>query len=615
MEKIGKILPYPRWRKGQEKIARKVYEAVRARKILLLGYPTGAGKTIAALIGAYLSKPKSKKIFFLARTKNQVQAPIREVFMLQKKGVFVSTIVLQNKRDMCPLPISGRLSYEEFLKYCDSLNALGLCQYFKNLEKVDRKKLDIDYNPEPRAFIEEISRKGLCPYEIAKMLVSKSDLIIGSYTYIFSRDIRYRIQTATGLKLEDLILIIDEAHNLPDIIADMQSTKIYKHYIKIAQKEVRKFLKGEMADSLISSLTNLYSYITTLEKKSGGEDYILDPSELLAVFPSFNQLKNATFIVSRNMLESGILTPSYLSKIYEFLKALYHMTYGFVVYATTTSEGFTIKCQCVDPTITSRDVFSKVYAAILMSGTLQPTDYLVSMLGLERRRIIEHRIRADFSKQVKLLVYTRLSSRYVERSDENYKRIAKIITILFKKLSSDVALAVFPSYEYMKKVNVFLPDEIRKNSFPEREDTRLRDVEEFIKKRGKSLVLAVAWGKLIEGIELRRERSLIKMVILAGLPVPEPSIVNVKKEELLTARFLDAEKGWKYTYIVPAVIRLLQAIGRAVRTEEDRAFVLILDRRIIESDLKSIVEIHGYKMETTDKFNEIVEKLEAFDFK
>jgi len=615
MEKIGKILPYPRWRKGQEKIARKVYEAVKARKILLLGYPTGAGKTIAALIGAYLSKPKSKKIFFLARTKNQVQAPIREVFMLQKKGVFVSTIVLQNKRDMCPLPISGRLSYEEFLKYCDSLNALGLCQYFKNLEKLDRKKLDIDYNPEPRAFIEEISRKGLCPYEIAKMLVSKSDLIIGSYTYIFSRDIRYRIQTATGLKLEDLILIIDEAHNLPDIIADMQSTKIYKHYVKIAQKEVRKFLKGEMADSLISSLTNLYSYITTLEKKSGGEDYILDPSELLAVFPSFNQLKNATFIVSRNMLESGILTPSYLSKIYEFLKALYHMTYGFVVYATTTPEGFTIKCQCVDPTITSRDVFSKVYAAILMSGTLQPTDYLVSMLGLERRRIIEHRIRTDFSKQVELLVYTRLSSRYVERSDENYKRIAKIITILFKKLSSDVALAVFPSYEYMKKVNVFLPDEIRKNSFPEREDTRLRDVEEFIKKRGKSLVLAVAWGKLIEGIELRRERSLIKMVILAGLPVPEPSIVNVKKEELLTARFLDAEKGWKYTYIVPAVIRLLQAIGRAVRTEKDRAFVLILDRRIIESDLKSIVEIHGYKMETTDKFNEIVEKLEAFDFK
>ena len=615
MEKIGKILPYPRWRKGQEKIARKVYEAVKARKILLLGYPTGAGKTIAALIGAYLSKPKSKKIFFLARTKNQVQAPIREVFMLQKKGVFVSTIVLQNKRDMCPLPISGRLSYEEFLKYCDSLNALGLCQYFKNLEKLDRKKLDIDYNPEPRAFIEEISRKGLCPYEIAKMLVSKSDLIIGSYTYIFSRDIRYRIQTATGLKLEDLILIIDEAHNLPDIIADMQSTKIYKHYVKIAQKEVRKFLKGEMADSLISSLTNLYSYITTLEKKSGGEDYILDPSELLAVFPSFNQLKNATFIVSRNMLESGILTPSYLSKIYEFLKALYHMTYGFVVYATTTPEGFTIKCQCVDPTITSRDIFSKVYAAILMSGTLQPTDYLVSMLGLERRRIIEHRIRTDFSKQVELLVYTRLSSRYVERSDENYKRIAKIITILFKKLSSDVALAVFPSYEYMKKVNVFLPDEIRKNSFPEREDTRLRDVEEFIKKRGKSLVLAVAWGKLIEGIELRRERSLIKMVILAGLPVPEPSIVNVKKEELLTARFLDAEKGWKYTYIVPAVIRLLQAIGRAVRTEKDRAFVLILDRRIIESDLKSIVEIHGYKMETTDKFNEIVEKLEAFDFK
>ncbi len=604
-------MPYNRWRKGQREIAEAVYDAVKEGRILLLGYPTGAGKTIAALIGTYMAKSNKHKIFFLARTKNQVQAPLREVTMLKKKGVHVPTVVLQNKRDMCPLAIAERLSYEEFLKYCDSLVKLGMCEYFLNLKRREGA-LEIEYDPEPSKFVKRFSKMGLCPYEVAKILASKAELVIGSYIYIFSSEIRYRLQSSTGLKLEDLVLIIDEAHNLPEIVADMQSIKLYKHQVKLAQREVRKYLSGELAENMLTSLSNLYSYISLLEKRSGGEDYPIDTSELLSIMPGISQLKKAVSIIEKNMLESGVLTPSNVSRILEFTKALQSTAYGFIVYSTATPEGFVMKYQCIDPSIASREVFSRVRAAILMSGTLQPKDYLVSMLGLEEKRVVEHRISADFSEKVRLVVHTGMSSRYVERSEENYRRIAKVIAILFEKFENGVMLAVFPSYEFMKKANAFLPSKTRRHAFMEREYTRLSEVQEFVSERAKSLVLAAAWGKLIEGIELRDRLSLIKSVIIAGLPVPEPSLVNVKREELLAARFLNEEKAWKFTYIVPAVIRVLQAMGRAIRTEEDRAFVVVLDRRMLAEEARTLLEVHGYTVKTVSDLRQILEEMASF---
>ena len=612
---MDRLLPYARWRKGQREIAETIYNVVKDGKILLLGYPTGAGKTIAALIGTYTAKSKNHKIFFLARTKNQVQAPLREISKIEKrKKICIPTVVLQNKKEMCPLAIAKRLSYDEFLRYCDSLVKLDLCEYYLNLK--ERKNiLENGYNPEPSKFVRKFAKLGVCPYEIAKMLTSKVEIVIGSYVYIFSSEIRYRLQSSTGLKLEDLILIIDEAHNLPEIIADMQSIKLYKYQVKLAQREARKFLFGEFAEEILASLSNLYSYILTIERKSGGGDYLIDTSEFLSVMPGLSQLKKAVSIIEKNMVESGILAPSNISRILNLLRAIQSSTYGFVLYSTTTPEGFMIKYQCVDPSITAREVFSRVHAAVLMSGTLQPKDYLISMLALERGRVIEHRVHADFSKQVKLVVHSGISSRYVERSEENFRRIAKIIAILFEKFNNGVMLAVFPSYDFMKKVNVFLPTKTRLYTFIEREDTRLSEVVEFIKERAKSLVLAAAWGKLIEGIELRNGLSLIKSVVIAGLPVPEPSLVNIKREELLTARFLDEEKAWRFTYIIPAVIRVLQAIGRAVRTERDRAFVVILDHRLLEKDAKSLVEIHGYKVRSVDNLRQILEEMSSFSLR
>ena len=57
----------------------------------------------------------------------------------------------------------------------------------------------------------------VCPHKAALLAGRDTDIIICDYNYIFS-DIRERIFGILKTKLENTIIIIDEAHNLPDRI-------------------------------------------------------------------------------------------------------------------------------------------------------------------------------------------------------------------------------------------------------------------------------------------------------------------------------------------------------------------------------------------------------------
>ena len=46
-------------------------------------------------------------------------------------------------------------------------------------------------------------------------------------------------------------------------------------------------------------------------------------------------------------------------------------------------------------------------------------------------------------------------------------------------------------------------------------------------------------------------------------------------------------KGWKYGALQPAVNSVLQGMGRAIRKVEDRAFILLLDKRLLSGQYRT----------------------------
>ncbi|MFW6144418.1 MAG: helicase C-terminal domain-containing protein, partial [Candidatus Natronoplasma sp.] len=138
----------------------------------------------------------------------------------------------------------------------------------------------------------------------------------------------------------------------------------------------------------------------------------------------------------------------------------------------------------------------------------------------------------------------------------------------------------FPSYSLMDHVidrlsMVHLEKEMK---IEEREHSKRekKKLVESLKRGENKLLLGVQGGSLSEGIDYRN--NILSSVIIAGIPFPPPSLKLEALEEYYTEKFGE-EKGYKYARIYPAMNRVLQAAGRPIRSKEDRALIVLMDKR------------------------------------
>src|SRR5437762_14038380 len=94
---------------------------------------------------------------------------------------------------------------------------------------------------------------------------AQSRLVVCDYNYVFS-DIRARFLPRLGRSLEDLILIVDEAHNLPDrirahLVGDLSVLDVLR-----AAKEARS-IDGEVAQELVAVAKSLERFVTSLRSE------------------------------------------------------------------------------------------------------------------------------------------------------------------------------------------------------------------------------------------------------------------------------------------------------------------------------------------------------------
>ena len=101
-----------------------------------------------------------------------------------------------------------------------------------------------------------------------------------------------------------------------------------------------------------------------------------------------------------------------------------------------------------------------------------------------------------------------------------------------------------------------------------------RSIEGLKKEPGGGVLLGVTGGRIAEGVDFPDDE--LEAVVVVGIPYPRPSA----KREALRA-YLDSTvgHGWEYAVEAPAQRAILQALGRMIRSENDRGIGIILDRR------------------------------------
>jgi DNA excision repair protein ERCC-2 len=84
---------------------------------------------------------------------------------------------------------------------------------------------------------------------------------------------------------------------------------------------------------------------------------------------------------------------------------------------------------------------------------------------------------------------------------------------------------------------------------------------------------------LSEGVDY--EGNVLAAVIVVGLPLSPPNVEVEALKEYYCRKFGFA-KGVDYAYVFPAVNKVLQAAGRPIRSERDRAAIVLLEGRLLE---------------------------------
>jgi len=263
--------------------------------------------------------------------------------------------------------------------------------------------------------------------------------------------------------------------------------------------------------------------------------------------------------------------------VFQFLEIFKLVGNNYKIFVKRDDENFFITLYCMDASSYLLERTSKLGSSIFFSGTLMPIKYYQkSILGSDTYDYLN--IDSPFSnKNLKVLVNNTVSTRYKNR-ENTLTLICDYIRIFCSKKIGNYIVFV-PSFSYLEKLkNVLKIDDsidviYQKNRMTNQE----KDIflEHFVNNPTKTtLAVCVLGGSFSEGIDLPEDR-LIGLVVI-GVGLPSISYENDLIKEYYSSIGLD---GFTYAYTNPGINKVMQAVGRLIRTENDRGIALLIDDR------------------------------------
>ncbi len=574
---------------------------------------TGTGKTVSALYPALEHAVSSgKKVLYLTRTNSQQDQVMRELRAIKDADrSAIYGVALQGRAHMCPLAMSDEElrhgTADELAKVCSVRKKKvrdgdeKACPYYARTLEFSMEKLRkwvLERSPDAGTFIRYCLENGICPYEANRALIPGALMVSAPYIYFFEPGIRRALLTWMGVSIDELIVIVDEAHNLPEYARELVSADMSLRSLANAAGEVERFGNPEVLNGIAVSdvIDVMKSAILTMEEEyipDGEEDSFVPEKaleehimgelginsrkmELMAM-----NLMNFGDIIREKKKEEGKLPRSYIYVLGDFLAfwmSLEASEYIKLVKTDKDGRNARLEAYCMDASVAT-DVLNMTHASIHMSGTLEPLEEYRDTIGLSFDTGMKT-AKTPFPPDNRLVLYSPAATTRYEDVRKNPANIS-----VLEEMAKDIAgipdrnVAVFfPSFALMDR---FMADGwhmgLGKKVFIEEKGMPGKDlmkrVEHFRRQKG-AVLMGVMGGRISEGIDFPAES--LEIVVMIGIPYPKPT---AKQRAMLRYYDMKFGKGWEYAVKAPTLRKLLQAIGRLIRKETDRGVAVLLDSR------------------------------------
>lgn len=644
-------------RPGQIDMIREARESLRNNGHHLAAAPTGIGKTaasIAAALEVAMNSSVKPHILFLTGRQSQHKIVIDTVRKINSR-------LENNFRDIKVVDIIGR---ESMCEVVDIQTGRCLCEQGSSESARPRLKEDVrNYILQsPRHVFETVEKAktfGVCAWQTCRSAVKDCDILVCDYNHVFAEQVRENSLPSMGISLQNSIIIVDEAHNLPDRIRMSMERVITPIIVRNAAMELEEFMGSveniAMRNSTSSNPTQLLddinwafeviklfrfkmaNYFRNLhEKINEDEESLINIDDFAKLIHSAcddfegisGQMKldsnedSTTKTPTQNRLERLVQTLSQVSVeveededssepdahriayIIESIIRFGNTSALCMVFSPKGKEG-KITTHLLDPGVLSGPLFARTAGSILMSGTLYPPAMYADILALPKNLTTKTSYVSPFAGERRPVLIARdVTTKYTERSENMWDKMRFHIQALID--GSEGHVAVFsPSYRLMEEIlgEVFFKGVTK---VVESRDWSKDDIDRVVsklkneRKIGNRVLLCGVFGaRLSEGIDY--DDGVLGSVVCIGIPNPPPSVLSNSLKEYISDKF-GRQNAWRYTVTQPAINSILQAMGRPIRSIEDRALILLLDNR---NDNRTYRECYptAMKMNTSNDAN------------
>ncbi|MEG0768171.1 MAG: ATP-dependent DNA helicase, partial [Clostridia bacterium] len=361
--------------------------------------------------------------------------------------------------------------------------------------------------------------------------------------------------------------LVDEAHHLPDRARDMLSATLDSHILRIFRRDIgkqygRKHGFYPALGRLIRSIESMpgrpdnhAAFCSDVAPDTLGSCLEACMDAAMALLSTSSPMASAIAVIARDLFSAQATLARF-------------------------GAGYTLLCQplgpqelcmtlfCLDPAPHLRAYTKRLHGSVFFSATLTPLCAYRTLLGGDTEDALLS-IPSPFPRENLLVLRRSISTRYQDR-ESTAEIVARTIGVCAQQHPGNY-LACFPSYQYvtlvqdcMQRLFPDLPLRVQQSGM---QDAQRADfLAAFAPRTDDTLLgMIVLGGVFGEGIDLPGDRLCGVMVV--GVALPQISFAC----ETLRAYYESAlGDGFAYAYMYPGMNKVLQAVGRVIRTETDR---------------------------------------------
>ena len=622
--RVPMYFPYKTPRPGQLVLIDAIQEEFSKGAHICVEAANGFGKTIACLSAVLpLSEQQQFGILYVARTHKQLDRVMQELRPLSHSFGFKG-LVFRGRNASCLNPLVRKFAPNSQLAMyiCGQLKKTGRCSYYQTLQRKTKRSRNFLHNflQAPLTGLEfrnQCEKERVCPYELSKQLLPLATVIATTYYSVFDSQINSMFFEAYGRPLSRTLLLLDEAHNLPRIAVEIASARLSLYSIRQALKEAKQFGLAVV----VNYCQNLEDVIQKIAREHSQNEIKIESDVFNTEFARSSKIRDLTAFTNElqemgNRIIVKRLTEnqhpiSYIQNLARFFQKwwLQYPRDDIALFLTkTSSKGQSTQLELIamDPRSATIPLLKRCHASVHLSGTLQPIDAHIDLVGLPKNSRILC-LPSPFSRsQIFPIISMGVTTSMRYRTPSMYEKIVKRIAEIYKATPHNVGVFV-PSYAVLQSLLIAgLEKVIAGKLFIEKPDLSSSENDSLVKAfkakaNDGAVLLGVLGGRNSEGEDYPGKE--METVVIVGVPYARPNPREKARIDYFEEQF--PKKGRFYGYHLPAMRSASQAAGRSIRTLEDRGAIVFLDNRYatpycyrllpswIAENLKKVDDVEG----------------------